>query len=182
VLGELCGLPALYSARSYLQPEFPVNLDAQGYPIESVAQATLAVFAPCTPNLRTFFVLKTATALRLIRSTTIESRVSCIGRTRASYRRALIPRLDSLPLLGSPRKRLAASFRNPEDRPTVFVYPILPKDSLPYELIEEIGRHLVNSIGIILDFGDEAILPLDANVFSIPIVFSLDRVVVPRQN
>ncbi|MGO9483022.1 MAG: hypothetical protein ACLPX9_00345 [Rhodomicrobium sp.] len=83
---------------------------------------------------------------------------------------------------GSPRKRFAPSGRKAKNGRTVFIYPILLKNSLPYEIVKDISRHLIDSVRVIYDLGGQAILPLDADVFSVPIVFSLDYVIVPRRN
>jgi hypothetical protein len=104
----------------------------------------------------------------------------------AFLRRAHIPRAAETGLLrphsGSPPQRLAPSAGNAENSTALFVCAILTQNPVPQQLLEKIRWELINSIGVVFNFGGAAILPSNANVIPVPIVSFLDEVIFPGRD
>jgi hypothetical protein len=71
---------------------------------------------------------------------------------------------------------------DPENGSAPLVSARFQKEAVPYQLVKNICRHLVDSIGKILNIGGSAILPFDRDVIPVPIVFFHDGEILPRHH
>ncbi len=69
----------------------------------------------------------------------------------------------------------------PEHRATVRIGPVRLKEASGKTLMEDVSGHLIDAIGIIVDFRRLAVFPLHGDVVQVPVVLLLKHVIFPAR-